>query len=152
MPVTRVNPVGSWTQTVNSQASNLLAAAADSHPSMVRASLLKNTALMKSLGRPMREQIVSMRPTELTTLEAIDLSNEASLAQTFSQGARHLIEETGDDPEKITSQLFLFALSREPTAEEREIISEMLGDKPTESQVEDLLWSVCMLPEFLLIR
>lgn len=151
-PVTLVNPVGSWTQTVNSQASNLLAVAADSQPSMVRAALLKNTALMKSLGRPMREQIVSMRPTELTTLEAIDLSNEASLAQTFSQGARHLIEQTGDDPEKITRQLFLFALSRQPTAEERAIISEMLGDKPTESQVEDLLWSVCMLPEFLLIR
>jgi hypothetical protein len=28
----------------------------------------------------------------------------------------------------------------------------MLGDQPTQAQAEDLLWSVCMLPEFLLIR
>jgi hypothetical protein len=151
-PVTVVDPVGSWTQTVDSQASNLLAVAADSEQRMVRASLLKNTALMKSLGRPMRDQIVSMRPTELTTLEAIDLSNEASLAQTFSAGAKHLLAQFDGDPDRIVRHLYLFALSREPTPAEQEIIREMLGDQPTQAQVEDLLWSVCMLPEFLLIR
>lgn len=151
-PVTVVKPVGSWTQTVDSQASNLLAIVALSEFRMVRAALLNNTALMKSLGRPIRDQIVSMRPTELTTLEAIDFSNEAILAQTFAEGAKHLLESTDSDPDQIMRKLYLLALSREPTAEERSIINELLGESPTQSQIEDLLWSVCMLPEFLLIR
>ena len=40
-----------------------------------RASLVKSDLLQRSLGRPNREQIVSMRPNELSTLEAIDLAN-----------------------------------------------------------------------------
>jgi len=43
-------------------------------------------------------------------------------------------------------------LSREPTRDETRIIGEMLGEKPEPAKVEDLLWSVCMLPEFFLIR
>jgi len=151
-PVTVVDPVGSWSQAVDAQAKSLLAVAADGPPPMVRASLLKNTALMKSLGRPMREQIVSMRPDLLTTLEAIDLSNEASLANAFRQGARKLIAETEGDTQKLAERLFLFALSRRPTAEEFRIIGEMLGETAEPTAVEDLLWSVCMLPEFFLIR
>jgi len=151
-PVTVVEPVKPWTDAVNSQAAALLAVAAEGKQQMVRASLLKNTALMKSLGRPMREQIVSMRPTQLTTLEAIDLSNEASLARAFETGARRLIAQSDGDAKKLTRELFLFALSREPTRDETRIIGEMLGEKPEPAKVEDLLWSVCMLPEFFLIR
>ncbi|QDV17214.1 Planctomycete cytochrome C [Gimesia panareensis] len=151
-PVTIVKPVGSWTNAVDAQAKSLLAVAAEGKQPMVRASLLKNTALMKSLGRPMREQIVSMRPSQLTTLEAIDLSNEASLAQAFSDGAKRLIEKSDGDPKRLTKYLYEFALSREPTAAESEIITQILGEKPQPAQVEDLLWSVCMLPEFFLIR
>ncbi len=151
-PVTIVEPNKSWTGAVNAQATALLAVAADGKSLMVRASLLKNTALMKSLGRPMREQIVSMRPTQLTTLEAIDLSNEASLARAFETGARHLIAQSDGDAKRLTRELFLFALSREPTSNETQIISDMLGEKPEPSKVEDLLWSICMLPEFFLIR
>lgn len=151
-PVTVVKPVGSWTQAVDSQARSLLAVAAEKQQPMIRASLLKNTALMKSLGRPMREQIVSMRPSQLTTLEAIDLSNEASLARAFAEGAKQLIAQSDGDPQKLTTYLYQFALSREPTAAEREIITQLLGEKPQPAQVEDLLWSVCMLPEFFLIR
>lgn len=151
-PVTIVDPNESWAGAVNAQATALLAVAADGKSSMVRASLLKNTALMKSLGRPMREQIVSMRPTQLTTLEAIDLSNEASLARTFEDGAKHLIEQSGGDSKQLATKLFLFALSREPTDAEMAVIGEMLGDTPKLADVEDLLWSICMLPEFFLIR
>lgn len=151
-PVTIVKPVGSWTNAVDSQARSLLAVAAEGKQPMVRASLLKNTALMKSLGRPMREQIVSMRPGQLTTLEAIDLSNEATLAQAFAQGAQRLIAQADGDPQRLTEHLYQFALSRKPTTAETEIITQILGEQPQPAQVEDLLWSVCMLPEFFLIR
>lgn len=151
-PVTIVKPVGSWTEAVDTQARGLLAVVAENRQPMIRASLLKNTALMKSLGRPMREQIVSMRPSQLTTLEAIDLSNEASLAQAFATGAQKLIQQSDGDPGRLTEHLFLFALSRPPTADEAKIVHEILGDSPQPAEVEDLLWSVCMLPEFFLIR
>jgi hypothetical protein len=41
----------------------------------VRAALVKSDALMRSLGRPNREQVVTTRPDQLTTLQALDLSN-----------------------------------------------------------------------------
>jgi len=80
------------------------------------------------------------------------LSNEASLARAFETGARHLIAQSDGDAKRLTRELFLFALSREPTSNETQIISDMLGEKPEPSKVEDLLWSICMLPEFFLIR
>ncbi|WP_417382446.1 DUF1549 domain-containing protein [Gimesia sp.] len=151
-PVTIVKPIKSWTEAVDAQAKGLLAVAAEGKQPMVRASLLKNTALMKSLGRPMREQIVSMRPSQLTTLEAIDLSNEASLADAFAEGAKRLIAQSDGDPKRLTEYLFLYALSRPPTPEEADLVGQMLGETPQPAEVEDLLWSVCMLPEFFLIR
>ena len=41
----------------------------------VRAALVKNDFLMRSLGRPHRNQVVTSRPAELTMLQAIDLAN-----------------------------------------------------------------------------
>ena len=41
----------------------------------VRAALVKSDPLMRSLGRPNREQVVTTRSDVLTTLEALDLSN-----------------------------------------------------------------------------
>ena len=54
---------------------------------MVRAGLLNSDFLMRSLGRPNRDQIVSSRPEELTTLEAIDLSNGETFAKALQIGA-----------------------------------------------------------------
>ncbi len=119
---------------------------------MIRASLLKNTALMKSLGRPMREQIVSMRPDTLTTLEAIDLANEPQLAGAFSTGAELLIARYGDDLDDLIRALFESALLRNATPSEYEIMRAALGDQPDAASVQDAMWAVCMLPEFILIR
>lgn len=119
---------------------------------MVRASLLKNTALMKSLGRPMREQIVSMRPTTVTTLEAIDLANESTLASSFASGAERLIRDTDGDPKQIIELLFRKSLARSPTSKELDILIPTLGSDPDQHAVQDLIWAVCMLPEFFLIR
>ena len=51
-----------------------------------RASLVASDLLMRSLGRPNREQVVSDRPANLTTLEALDLSNSPLLAETLNRG------------------------------------------------------------------
>lgn len=151
--VTVVPPVGAWTDLVNAQGPALLAAAIGSGDvPMIRTSLLKNTALMKSLGRPMREQIVSMRPDTITTLEAIDLSNEPTLAASFAIGAKRLLAENDGDADRMIESLFRFALSRTPTDQEASLLRASLGERPDEAAVQDAMWAVCMLPEFLTVQ
>jgi hypothetical protein len=118
---------------------------------MVRASLLKSDFLMRSLGRPNRDQIVTSRPSELNTLEAIDLSNGGSVSKALAVGAHELIESNRTS-DQLVHDLYLAALSREPTSEELTIILEAIGEKPKATAIEDLLWAICMMPEFLMIR
>ncbi len=151
-PVQVIKPVRTWTETINPQATQLMSQLSSGPMPMVRASLLKNNALMRSLGRPMREQIVSMRPTELTTLEAIDLANEAELSKAFADGAEKLVERFDGDPKRLISFIFQFGLSREPTSEELAVLNESLGTQATAQGAQDALWAVCMLPEFWLVR
>lgn len=151
-PARVVTPVGSWTQTIDAQVHPQLALAVQGETPMVRASLLKNNALMRSLGRPTRDQIVSMRPTGLTTLEAIDLANEQTLADAFEAGGTRLIQTVGGDADALVRHLYAFALSREPTEEELAVLRDRIGDPPSPTAVQDVLWAICMLPEFLLVQ
>jgi hypothetical protein len=121
--------------------------------SAYRASLVSSDLLMRSLGRPNREQVVSERPSMLTTLQALDLSNSPLLAETLSHGAPKIAEQfAGQEPAAMIEWLYESALSRSPTNEEREISLEVLGSPPTADRVQDLVWLVLMLPEFQLIR
>jgi hypothetical protein len=147
-----VQTLAAWKDKIEPQASQLMSQLNSGSLPMVRASLLKNTALMRSLGRPMREQIVSMRPTELTTLEAIDLANEAELSKAFAEGAAKLVLQFDGDSKRLVDFLYQFALSRNPTAEENQLLTEALGSQPKAEVVQDVLWSICMLPEFWLIQ
>jgi len=140
-----------WSARVTPQLLNLLSSAEQSSLRMVRASLVKNDFLMRSLGRPNRDQIVTMRPSELTTLEAIDLANGQALAAVIEQGARRRWSEH-HDAGSLVNWLYAAALSRLPTAEEAALAEELLAASAPEAAVEDLLWSLFMLPEFQLIR
>ncbi len=117
----------------------------------VRAALVKNDFLMRSLGRPNRDQVVTTRPAELTTLQAIDLSNGEILAGYFQRGAKNVVSQKRSSQELIL-WLYRFALSREPTPQELAVLLEVVGDGRDPRAVEDLLWMVLMLPEFQIIR
>jgi hypothetical protein len=119
---------------------------------MVRASLMKNDLLMRALGRPNREQIVSTRPNDLTTLEAMDLSNGEILASYLDRGSRRILERPWASPDDLIEWLYTFALSRPPTKPEAALAREMLGATLKPEPVADLLWAVCLLPEFQLVR
>ncbi len=118
----------------------------------VRAALVKSDLLMRSLGRPNREQVVTSRPDQLTTLEAIDLANGEILARLLAQGAPHWLERHAGKPAELMEELYLAALSRRPNAEELRQGLECIGSPPRPEGVEDLLWIILMLPEFQLIR
>jgi mono/diheme cytochrome c family protein len=141
-----------WNVKVGKQLATQLAQAATSTQPMVRASLLKNDFLMRALGRPHREQIVSVRPADLNTLEAIDLNNGQTLATRLEQGASRLLAKPWPSSDALAQWLYQFALARTPTPAELSLAREVLGEKPTSQGVQDLLWAVLMLPEFQLVR
>jgi len=118
-----------------------------------RASLVASDLLMRSLGRPNREQVVSDRPTMLTTLQALDLSNSPLLAETLKRGAANVMDRfEGKEPAEIVEWLYKSALSRGPNDQERVIALEVLGSPASREGAEDLLWLVIMLPEFQIVR
>lgn len=128
----------------------------------VRVSLVKRDFLMTTLGRPNRDQIVTVRPEELNTLEAIDLSNGEILAGLLELGANNILamggletkssKTSGLEPSELVHGLFRKALTRDPSPKEAEILIQRLGAKPDSAGIQDVLWAIFMLPEFQFIR
>ena len=143
--------IAPWAKVVDQTGLNLLSQS-PSDGRMVRAALLKSDFLTRSLGRPNRDQIVSMRPNELSTLEAIDLANGEMLSKWLTAGARRLAKSEHGDTQSLVTVIYRRALSRNPTSQELNVIQESMGKQLTAVAIEDLLWSVVMLPEFQLVR
>jgi mono/diheme cytochrome c family protein len=120
------------------------------YTSNCRAVLANADPLMTALGRPNREQVMTTRASAATTLQALELTNGATLANRIKAGAENLALEK--DTKKLVDRLYLSALGRKPTITELSIANEMIGAKSSAAAVEDLLWAVCMLPEFQLIQ
>ena len=118
----------------------------------VRASLVKSTLLMRALGRPNREQVVTTRPAELTTLQALELNNGAEFVGYLNRGASKWFGEFGADREGMVESLYRRALGRAPGEMERAVALDLLGEPATEAGVADLLWTVLMLPEFQIVQ
>ena len=119
----------------------------------VRAALVGSDPLMRSLGRPNREQVVTTRGEVLTTLQALDLSNGQVLTDLASAGAANLLKaDPKANADGLTALVYLRTLGRSPTPDERDTSRSLIGEPATAEGLADLLWSVFMLPEFQLIR
>lgn len=151
-PAAVVKTQSTWNAAMANFAGKLVYALAPDALPMVRAVLVKGTALMTALGRPNRDQVVTSRPSDLTTLEAIQLANEQSLADDFTRGGEAVLRAHGPGPDAILAWLYAAALSRTPTADEAAAARDLLGEQPTTDSVADCLWAIVMLPEFQLIR
>jgi hypothetical protein len=120
---------------------------------LLRASLVNADALLRSLGRPNREQVVTTRPDQLTTLQALDLSNGQLLADTLARGAAHMLKDQPEvTPDERIEDLYLRALGRPPSTDEIRVARALLSSPATAEGLADLLWAIFMLPEFQLIR
>jgi hypothetical protein len=115
----------------------------------VRASLVSADPLAVALGRPNREQVVTARQQTATTIQALELTNGGSLADLLKRGSTELVQHYSDG-KTLTDRLFRQGLSRPPSRAEMKIALELIGEKPNRDGVEDLLWSIAMLPEFQL--
>ena len=60
-----------------------------------------STLLTRALGRPIRDQVTSVRPQEATTLQALELVNGAILTDRLTRGARRLVGELPPDPKSV---------------------------------------------------
>jgi hypothetical protein len=151
-PAVVVKALPVWTRTLQQQGPALLAQGASGSARSVRAALVKGDFLMRSLGRPNRDQIVSMRPEDLTSLEALDLSNGETLTRALEQGAARLVQNLDVTSEGLVRQLYAQTLAREPTPPELATALDILGPKPAAAPVADLLWALLMQPDFLYVR
>lgn len=139
-----------WPAAIDPLIGETLAMKSSNSDLMVRASLLKSDFLMRSLGRPNRDQIVTSRPNEITTLEAIDLSNSETLAGYLDRGAARLLDNASDPG--FIDELFLSTMTRYPGEKEKSLLNEILTDTPDTQTIADVLWVITMTPEFMLIR
>jgi hypothetical protein len=117
----------------------------------VRAALVNSDPLLTALGRPNREQVVTSRSCTATTLQALEMTNGATLAGLLERGAAHLLEGLPKSNRDLVVTLYERALARRPTKEELRLAEEMVGTPVKKEGVEDLLWAMTMLPEFQLI-
>lgn len=113
-----------------------------------------------ALGRPNREQVVSQREDEASVLQMLELVNgdgfsafleeaSSSLAQRFPHGQ--------EDYSRLIERVYHRGLSRSPAPEEYEALRPLFAQSSASAEahheaVEDLLWIVCMKPEFQFIH
>ncbi|RLS24822.1 MAG: DUF1553 domain-containing protein [Planctomycetota bacterium] len=118
----------------------------------VRAVLVHSNMLMRTLGRPNREQVVTTRAELLTTLEALDLASGAIFHDIVSRGGKQIFTELKDkNRDVIIKNVYMRSLGRNPDALELSAAAGLLGEKPDADSLADLLWVIFLLPEFQLI-
>ena len=62
------------------------------------------------------------------------------------------VETPAYDRATLVNRLYTFALSRPPSRKETEFATALLGPNPTVDNLEDLLWTIVVSPEFGYIR
>jgi hypothetical protein len=129
-----------------------LASAPPDNLPVERASLVAADPLMVALGRPNREQVVTVRQAAATTLQALELTNGATFATQLTQGAERIVAAAPAGPEALVDALYLQALGRRPTPRELAAAVPLVGAPVRTEGVADLLWALTMLPEFQLIN
>jgi hypothetical protein len=138
------------TNWLDSSAFISMAASIDSF-GLFRACWVAADPLAVALGRPNREQVATTRPSQATTLQSLELTNGGTLAGVLHQGAEKLLQEHPGAPMRLTELIFQRGLGRAPNRKEAALVKELMGTSTPAAALEDLLWSVAMLPEFQMI-
>lgn len=130
-----------------------------SHPLGTRAAQLPGVSgapnFLKSFGRPDRLLACECERQATTTLnQALQMINSESITRKVIESPRverWLANKSSN--EAVIAELYLAALSRFPTARERDAIASRLERAPERrAALEDLLWAMINTKEFLLRR
>jgi len=107
--------------------------------------------LMRTLGRPKRDVVVTRRESSATTAQFIELSNGRSVADLIARGGKVWLD-SGRRPESLVTDLFASAFGRAPSGGEMKSALGVVGNPAAARGIEDLLWMLVMHPEFQLIQ
>ena len=118
---------------------------------MTRTSLVNDDQLTRTLGRPNREQVLTRRSSIATTLQAIELTNGATLDTALKAGSEFWMSQKLESPEALITQVYFQALCRMPSKSELEAGTFLFDGDITEESIQDILWIITMLPEFQLL-
>jgi len=116
-----------------------------------RAGMRNLDRLMRTLGRPKRDVVVTRRESTATTAQLIELSNGKPLADLMARGGQEWVKQRKGS-ESIIGSIFSSALGRLPSRLEIKTAHKIVGDPINAKGVEDLLWMLAMHPEFQLIH
>lgn len=116
-----------------------------------RASLVSQDDFMKTLGRPVRENVTTTRSGEATLLQSLLLTNSAFFHENIARGSNKWLAESGKQPEHLLDELYLKALGRAPTRQEKRLLLKKLEAEAPEEGLQDIIWALVLLPEFQLI-
>lgn len=115
-----------------------------------RASLVKNDPFLTALGRPNRENVSTSRASQGNLLQALEVTNGDVFNQALDAGAKRWRTRFSSS-EELVREVYKQALGRAPVGAELKAAVKTLGETPDQEGIEDLLWSVMLLPEFQLI-
>ncbi|MCX6590813.1 MAG: DUF1549 domain-containing protein [Acidobacteria bacterium] len=73
----------------------------------VREARLASSPLSRALGRPFRDQVITERATEATTLQALELVNGKDLYQLVYRGARRMLGQLQPSPKPLFDSLVM---------------------------------------------
>ena len=115
-----------------------------------RASLVVNNSFLTALGRPNRETISTGRESQANLLQALELTNGERFNSMIRKGATTWQKKyvTSD---RIIKEFYRQALGRDAQPKEYQIAKKLLGDTPAIDAIQDLFWSIILLPEFQII-
>ncbi|CAG4997565.1 hypothetical protein DYBT9275_01801 [Dyadobacter sp. CECT 9275] len=115
-----------------------------------RAGFVKNDPFLTSLGRPNRETVSTNRTSQANLLQALELTNGNKFTQTLKQGAKQW-KARYPTSDSLVTELYRKAFGRYPQPKELATAKKILGPKPSEEGIEDLVWAMALVPEFQLI-
>ncbi|GLU52754.1 DUF1549 domain-containing protein [Dyadobacter frigoris] len=115
-----------------------------------RAGFVKNDPFLTSLGRPNRETVSTSRTSQANLLQALELTNGSKFTETLRRGAKEW-KVKYPNADSLVTELYKRALGRNPIPKEMDVARKILGPKPSEEGIQDLVWALAMGPEFQLI-
>jgi len=116
----------------------------------VRASLVANNGFLTALGRPNRETVATSRDSQANLLQALELTNGAKFNAVLKHGAEQWKKDY-QDPDLLIREIYHRTLGRNPLEKELGIARKALGKSPSAESIQDLFWSMVLLPEFQII-
>ncbi len=115
---------------------------------------IRSTALSRALGRPAsRNEISTGRPDDVAVVQALELLNGRELHEMIYTNAVFAANSARQDPRRLVERLYRAALSRAPTAAEKNVGRAylMAAESPPDG-MKDMLWALVCSPEFQYIK